>query len=204
MNKDEKQLFFARITGCVGDFCTGAVERLMAICGFLISKRKKGWMDGRRNRWLTTPYGVGPLATVGRVKVSRRVSITSAFGQGTAGKASRAELAAPLTPAYGHCCAAARLDSDRWPRQSLFQRPHDQGNSADRPTDYYVLNRLRRNDPHNTDRRSNYDNLNPGLVEVTPISNLLVSAHVDSPAGHHFHARPEPWSLPHHIQKGTD
>ncbi|KRX99671.1 hypothetical protein T4E_3710 [Trichinella pseudospiralis] len=73
-------------------------------------------MDGRRNRCLTTPCGVEPLATVGRVKVSRRVSITSAFGQGTAGKVSRAELAAPLTPAYGHC-AVARLDSDRWPRQ---------------------------------------------------------------------------------------
>ncbi|KRY16604.1 hypothetical protein T12_14413 [Trichinella patagoniensis] len=65
------------------------------------------------------------------IKVSRRVSVTSAFGQGTAGKGNRADMAAPLTPAYGHCIAA-RPDSDRRPRQSLFQRPHDQGNSADR------------------------------------------------------------------------
>ncbi|KAL1230364.1 Translation initiation factor [Trichinella spiralis] len=62
-----------------------------------------------------TAGGVGPAATVGRVKVSRRVSVTSAFGQGTAGKGNRANMAAPLTPAYGHCIAA-RPDSDRRPR----------------------------------------------------------------------------------------
>ncbi|KRY89957.1 hypothetical protein T4D_5954 [Trichinella pseudospiralis] len=87
-----------------------------------------GWMDGWKKE---------PLFDDAVVKVSRRVSITSAFGQGTAGKVSRAELAAPLTPAYGHC-AVARLDSDRWPRQSLFQRPPDQGNYAD------LIHRLQR------------------------------------------------------------
>ncbi|KRX59979.1 hypothetical protein T09_14726 [Trichinella sp. T9] len=120
------------------------------------------------------------------IKVSRRVSVTSAFGQGTAGKGNRADMAAPLTPAYGHCIAA-RPDINRFSNGRTIK--------ATLPTDY-MLNHLRRNnDSHSTNRWPNYDNLDPGLVEVTRISNPL-PAHVAIPAGHYFHARPETWRVP--------
>ncbi|OUC43173.1 hypothetical protein D917_09953 [Trichinella nativa] len=56
-----------------------------------------------------------PLAGETAARGCQRYQAMITFGQGTAGKGNRADMAAPLTPAYGHCIAAGP-DSDRRPR----------------------------------------------------------------------------------------